>query len=172
MLAAKQKKTMELTIGEWYNESGINFEFSHRISNYIRIVVKECIMAPLGLIDNYTDKFLHLTVTTTSKQKDLEVKMGTIKIKATSVNCGLWFPYKEIINSPNPINTYVENYIKSFPLVFKRWGVTDQQINEAATKIRREIIGNPYYELTKDEKREIEETKQTTIRIKKELGLE
>jgi hypothetical protein len=50
--------------------------------------------------------------------------------------------------------------------------VTDKQINEAAKKIRAEIIGNPYYKLTKDEKREIEETKQTTIRIKKELGLE
>ena len=82
---------MELTIGAWFNEPGINFEFSYRISNYIRLAIKECVMTPLGLIDAYPEKFLHLTVTTTSTQDKLEVKMGSFKAKATSVKCGLWF---------------------------------------------------------------------------------
>ncbi|MFY7938118.1 MAG: hypothetical protein ACOVOQ_12120, partial [Flavobacterium sp.] len=70
---------MELTIGAWYNEPGINFEFSFRIEQFIRHAIKECVMTPLGLIEAYPEKFLHLTVTTTSTQDKLEVKMGPFR---------------------------------------------------------------------------------------------
>jgi hypothetical protein len=161
---------MELTIGAWYNEPGINFEFSHRISNFIRLAIKECVMKPLGLIDAYPEKFLHLTITTTSTQDKLEVKMGPFKTKATSVNCGLWFPYQSIILSPTPLDEYVENYIKSIPLIFKKWNVTDEQINEVTAKIRNEIIGNSYYLLTDEEQNELEEEKQRHKEIQQELN--
>jgi hypothetical protein len=151
---------MELTIGAWFNEPGINFEFSYRISNYIRLAIKECVMTPLGLIEAYPEKFLNLTVTTTSDQSILEVKMGPFKTKATSVNCGLWFPYQSIVSSPIPLEEYVENYIKSIPLIFKKWNVTDEQINQVTIKIKNEIIGNPYYLLTVEEQKELEEEKQ------------
>ena len=151
---------MELTIGAWYNEPGINFEFSYRISNFIRLAIKECVMTPLGLIDEYPEKFLHLTVTTTSTQEKLEVKIGPFKKKATSVNCGLWFPYQSIISSKTPLIEYVENYIKAIPIVFKKWGVTEEQINQVTTKIKAEIIGNSHYLLTDEEQQELEEEKQ------------
>jgi hypothetical protein len=162
---------MELTIRAWYNEPEINFEFSHRISNYIRLVIKDSVMKPLGLIENYPEKFLHLSVTTTSTQDKLEVKMGPFKTKSTSVNCGLWFPYKQIMTSPHPLDLYVENYIESIPLIFKRWGVTEEQVKEAGKKIRAEILNNPYYELTQEEKNTLEESKKITDRIKREMNL-
>jgi hypothetical protein len=147
-LAAKQNETMELTIGEWFSEPGVTFEFSYRVSLYIRQVIKDTIMNPLGLLYNYPEKFLHLTITTTFLQDKLEVKMGPFRKNITSINCGLWFPYKDIMASQKPLEEYVENYIKSIPLIFKRWGVSQEQINEAAEKIRKEIYGNPLYELT------------------------
>lgn len=129
-------------------------------------------MAPLGLLESYPEKFLHLQITTTSTQESLEVKMGPFKPKATSINCGLWFPYHTIVDSENPLEAYVECYIKSIPLVFHRWGVTDQQSEEAAKMIRKEIVGNPYYELTQEEKDELEEEKRSTKNILKESGFE
>jgi hypothetical protein len=161
---------MELTIGAWFNEPGINFEFSYRISNYIRLAIKECVMTPLGLIDAYPEKFLHLTVTTTSTQDKLEVKMGPFKAKATSINCGLWFPYQSIISSPTPLDEYVENYIKSIPLIFKKWNVTEEQINQVTTKIKTEIIGNTLYLLTDEEQKELEEEKQRHKEIQQEIN--
>ena len=158
---------MELTIGAWYNEPGINFDFSFRISKFIRLAIKECIMTPLGLIDIYPDKFLHLTETTKSSQDKLDVKMGQFKIKAKTINCGLWFPYKQIISSSNPLEEYLDNYIKSIPLIFERWGVTEEQIIQVTTKIKTEIIGNPYYLLTNEEQMELEEQKLKQIEIKK-----
>ncbi|MES2566280.1 MAG: hypothetical protein V4565_05405 [Bacteroidota bacterium] len=151
---------MELTIGAWYNEPGVSFDFSFRISKFVRLAIKECIMTPLGLIDAYPEKCLHLTVTTTSAQDKLEVKMGPFKSKATNVNCGLWFPYNSIILSKNPLEEYIENYIKSIPLVFEKWGVTAEQISQVTIKIKTEIIGNPYYFLTDQEQKELEEEKQ------------
>ncbi len=160
---------MELTIGAWYNEPGINFEFSFRISQFIRLAIKECVMSPLGLVEAYPEKFLHLTVTTTSTQDKLEVKMGPFRTKATSVNCGLWFPYQSIMSAQNPLEEYVENYIKSIPLIFKKWNVTEEQIQHVTSKIKTEIIGNPHYLLTIEEQKELEEDKERLKKILQEI---
>lgn len=161
---------MELTIGAWYNEPGINFEFSFRIEQFIRHAIKECVMTPLGLIEAYPEKFLHLTVTTTSTQDKLEVKMGPFRKKATSVNCGLWFPYQSIMSSQNPLEEYLENYIKSIPLIFKKWNVTEEQINHVTSKIKTEIISNPHYLLTIEEQKELVERKESYRKILQEIN--
>ncbi len=106
---------MELTIGAWYNEAGVNFDFSHRISNFIRLAIKDSIMSPLGLAELYPDKYLHLTVSTKVDQNTLEVKMGQLRENSQDINCGLWFPYNKIHNSPNPKREYIECYIQSLP---------------------------------------------------------
>ena len=160
---------MELIIGAWYNEPGINFEFSFRISNFIRLAIKECVMKPLGLIDQHPEKFLHLTVTTSSTQDKLEIKMGPFKTKATSVHCGLWFPYTSIISSETPLDEYVQNYILAIPLIFKKWNITEVQINQVTTKIKTEIIGNSHYLLTDEEQKELEEEKQRYKEIQQQI---
>ena len=147
---------MVLTIGAWYNEPGINFEFSYRISNFIREAIKENVMKPLGLIEADPEIFLDLTVTTTSTQDKLEVKMGPIRKNTKNIDCGLWFPYNSIMSSENPLEAYVNNYIESIPLVFMKWNVTEEQINEVTRRIKSEIIGNSHYLLTEEEQEELD----------------
>ena len=151
---------MVLTIGAWYNEPGIYFEFSYRISNFIREAIKESVMQPLGLLEVNPETFLHVTVTTTSTQDKLEVKMGQIRTNSKNIECGLWFPYNSIMSSKTPLEDYVDNFINSIPLVFMRLNITEEQINEVAKKIRAEIIGNSHYLLTKEEQEELDEEKQ------------
>ena len=63
-------------------------------------------------------------------------------------------------------------HIKSLPLIFEKWNVTEKSIKNAGDKIRNEIFGNPLYELTKEEKENLEEDKNTLSDILNELGLE
>jgi len=163
---------MNLTIGSWYDEPNVNFEFSHRISNYIRLIIIECIMTPLDLIDKDSDKFLHLSICTKANQDKLEVKMQRITKNTTDINCGIWLPYKSIIKSEKPIEKYIEYYIESLPLIFSKWNVTNDLIKNAGNKIKNEIIGNPHYELTDEEKDELIEEKDDLNNILNELGLD
>jgi hypothetical protein len=142
---------MKLSLGAWYNEPGISFAFSHKISNYIHSVIKESIMEPLGLLEQYPDLFLHLTICTKLDQKKLEVKMGDLKKNTKDINCGIWFPYNKIILASNPKEAYVECYIEALLPVFIKWNVTNSQIKQAGDKIRNEIYDNPKYDFTKEE---------------------
>jgi hypothetical protein len=160
---------MELTIGAWYPEPGINFEFSDRIPDFIQKAILECVMAPLGLIEAYPEKSLHVRVTTASNQDTLAVKMGPFRENSTSVNVKLWFPYDAIVYSEKPLEAYVEHFIQSIPFIFDRWGVTEKQIHEAAAMIRGEVIHNPYYELTEEERSQLQSDQPAATRILKSI---
>ena len=56
------------------------------------------------------------------------------------------------------------------PLIFKKWNLTAEQINQMTTKIKTEFIGNPYYLLTDEEQKELEEEKQRHKEIQQETN--
>jgi hypothetical protein len=73
------------------------------------------------------------------------------------------------MSSQNPLEEYLENYIKSIPLIFKKLDVTDEQINQVTSKIKSEIIGNPHYLLTIEEQKELVERKECYRKILQEI---
>lgn len=163
---------MELTIGAWFNEPKINFKFSHKVDNYIRLQIIEHIMKPLGLLEIEKDVFLHLTIATKKEQDRLEVFLPSKNIRAKSKNYGLWFPYFEIIQSDYPLKSYVEFIIQSLPIIFNEWGVTQVQIEKVSQNVFNEILNNKLYELTSEELEELTFSESMLDGILEELGLD
>ncbi|KEZ50887.1 hypothetical protein [Metabacillus indicus] len=163
---------MELTIGAWFNEPKINFKFSHKVDNYIRIQIIEHIMKPLGLLDIEKDVFLHLTVATKKEQDRLEVFLPRKNNRAKSKNYGLWFPYIEIIHSDYPLKSYVEFFVQSLPIIFNEWGVKQEQIENVTQNVFNEILSNKFYELTAEELEELSFSERMLDGILEELGLD
>ena len=109
---------MELTLSSWFNEPKINFKFSHKVQSYIRDVIKEDIMAPLGLIESYQDKFINLNVTTEENRSELLVNIAPTWSENERSH-GLFFPYHPIVDSKEPLREYLKYYVLSIQAVFK-----------------------------------------------------
>ncbi len=162
---------MDLTVGSWFSEPKIYFKIPNQVDLYIRKQIKQYVMKPLGLLDSYPGKFLHLTETTNKAQTILEVKLGRKWRKtSTSRNVALWFPYYKIINSEYPLKMYLHTYIECLPIIFKEWGVTKEQIENVKTKSEDEILNNPNYELTDEEIKEYEEEDVFNDKMREKFG--
>jgi hypothetical protein len=140
-LAVKPKlktfKIMELTIGSFYIELGIEFDFSYRINHFIRSQIKEVIMKPLDLLENEPEKFLSLIVSNKSSQAKLEVKLAKKNKRGKFRNYGIWFPYQEIVKAQNPLEKYIENFAKAVLEIFKEWKITEEQTIEFKETLKK-----------------------------------
>ena len=137
---------MNLLIGAWYNEPGISFHFSYKVDNYIRERIKDHIMLPLGLLDIDKDIFINITIATKADQGELEVRFGRLSKRSPYFHIGFWFPFKPIINSDNPLEKYLDNYVKATKILFDKWNVTDEQISNLRQDVFKEILNNIEYE--------------------------
>lgn len=136
---------MVLTIGAWFNEPGISFEFSYKVDNYIRERIKEYVMQPIGLIDLDKELFLSITIATIESQEELEVRFGRLTKTSKTYQIGFWFPYKKIINAEHPLKEYLENYVIATKILFEKWNVTQEQIDKFKDDIFNEILNNDEY---------------------------
>jgi len=129
-------------------------------------------MKPLGLIEDYPGKFLHLTVTTEEDRTELEVKLGPKWSKRTkSRNHGLWFPYHKIVDSEYPLKEYLKCYMDCLPIIFREFGVTEAQLEQVRLNCEKAILNNQEYEMTEKEINEHEEAYDLGEKFAKELGI-
>ena len=164
---------MELTLGAWFNEPKINFKFSHKVDLYIRKQIKENILEPLGLLDSYPAKFLHLNVTTEAERTELKVCIAPKwSQRTTNRTHGLWFPYRAIVNSDYPLREYLRYYMEALPVVFGEFGVTQKQLTIVKKNCEREILNNREYELSEEELAGLIDEESAIDEIIGDLGIE
>lgn len=141
---------MEINIASFYVEPGIEFNFSYKVNHFIESQVIEVIMKPLGLLESEPEKCLSLIVSTKFLQTKLEVKFAR-KNGSKYRNCRIWFPYEEIVKANNPLEKYIEIFVKAIPEIFKEWKVTEEQTIKLSEKLKKELIDNPEYLLSGEE---------------------
>lgn len=162
---------MKLNLSSFYVEPGVVFDFSYKINLFIKSKIEDVIMKPLGLLEIDTDQFLSLIISTKLSQTFLEVKLSRKNKRSKFRNCGIWFPYNEIITSLNPLEKYIENFIKAVPEIFKEWEITEEQIIEFSKTLKIELLNNPEYDLSDEEIKERKMLDEINRTVKSQLGI-
>lgn len=136
---------MILIIGAWYNEVGYSFKFSHKVDNFIREKIKDNILQKYCSNEVNTDWYLRLIVATDSTIKSVEVRGPDILKRTKRINYGLWLPFKTIMNSNYPLETYINCLFEAMVIVFKNYEVPNEEIDKIKKLCRKEILNNIEY---------------------------
>lgn len=136
---------MILIIGAWYNEVGYSFEFSHKVTNFIREKIKETIFIKYKFDETNADWYLRLTIATDSKTELVQVRGPDILKRTKRINYGLWLPFEIIMSSNYPLETYINCLFEAIKIVFKNYEVPNDEIDEIKKLCKKEILNNIEY---------------------------
>ena len=135
---------MELSTGAMYSEVGVSFDVSHKVGKQIRHALLP-VMQDYGIDNIEKDWILALNVSTRSTQTAVEIKGPSLDRRHKVITYSLCLPYFEIINSSNPLATYLFYYFDAVKEVFAKYNVPPDVINKAHKQVAKIVLDNEEY---------------------------
>ena len=147
---------MKLCSIKVYLEVGYEFLISHKVDNLIINLLSEKIIIPYKLDAIDEEIFLNLQVSTDSKCSRIDV------VKPDSVNdefltWKMWLPYKQIVESGNYLDEYLNCFFDAATQVFTEYGVDVQDVLAVKEIIKTEVLDNSDYEYVEEYVSEVDE---------------
>lgn len=137
---------MILVTSAWYNEIGFKFNFSYKVTRFIREELIINIMEPYKLVEKEKDYHLDLVVATDSKTTELEVRGPDVRKRAKLIDYGLWLPHDIINNAEYPLAEFLKYYFEALKIVFSNYNVPAYELEKIYETAKKEILNNSEYE--------------------------
>jgi hypothetical protein len=141
---------MILLIGAWYNEAEYAFNFSYKVDLLIREKIINEIFTKYKLDSIENDWFLNIVIATNSQISKLEVRGPEKRKRQKMIDYGLWIPYNDVMNAPNPLEKYIQYVFESLALVFNEYGVEKKDVIDLILVVNEVILNDSSY-LDQDE---------------------
>jgi hypothetical protein len=109
------------------------------------------VIQPYGIDTNNVNTFLNLIVSTNSKTTHVEVKGPSYNKKDNFINWGLWLPYREIAEASDQLVPYLKYFFDAAVIVFKNYGVKEEDVRKVQRVVEEEVIDNPKYTFVEEQ---------------------
>jgi hypothetical protein len=141
---------VEITISSLYLEPGYKFDISHKVDLSVRQKLEELLISSYGL-DKIKEKyFLSLIISTDSKSKTVLVRGPSIDKRNEFITWSLNLPYLNVNSGVDYVPKYLEYLFDALVLVFKNYGVNEEDIRKVQQIVEKEVINNPNYEFNEE----------------------
>jgi hypothetical protein len=131
---------MRLAIGALYVEPGVDFEVSHIVVKHIRSALERHVIVPYGLFPEADGIWLSLLISTRKTLDKVEARGPSKDRKNKCLTWGLWLPYHEVTDSPNPLETFIDRFFDAAGMVFDTYGVSRADIMKAQAEVKLEVL--------------------------------
>jgi predicted DNA-binding WGR domain protein len=134
-----------------YLEPGIYFKVSYEINRYISQKLDEEFADKIQMEERWSEYELQLNVTTTQDKEAKTLRGPSILKKHQFVRWVLVLPYEQVTSADDLTTAYIDALFDVLVELFARYRIEEAPLRNLQATVKKEVIGNPSYELTEEE---------------------